>query len=329
MPNPEMKTLTVGNNTFDIRDDRIGNLADLDTTDKSSVVSAINEAAQAGSGLTPEIKNALLQIAEKVAYIDDQGQQYYNDLMAALYPVDSISAVFTQGSAVIYDTDSLDTLKQYLVVTANYSGGTSATVTDYTLSGTLAAGTSTITVSYSGKTTTFNVTVTGIVCPLLNGTYYDSGNEYKVTVSNGHHLKCEVIGNSGSSTHFIMLNAITGEISVSTSSSINNKGTVFSIPSGKTVTIKMTNIVIDKNGGTPSFQFLSLARLANSNTSFIATAEAEHPAGIDVTATKATTAETNIGAIGVGVNGRKYSIGAYLEFDLELYDDDNVYVGGR
>lgn len=40
-----MKTLTVGNNTFDIRDGRIGDLADLDTTDKSSVVAAINEAA--------------------------------------------------------------------------------------------------------------------------------------------------------------------------------------------------------------------------------------------------------------------------------------------
>lgn len=52
MPNPEMKTLTVGENTFDIRDDRIGDLADLDTTDKSSVVAAINEAAQGGGGTT-------------------------------------------------------------------------------------------------------------------------------------------------------------------------------------------------------------------------------------------------------------------------------------
>ncbi len=48
MPNPEMKTLTVGNNTFDIRDARIGDLADLGTTDKSSVVAAINEAASGG-----------------------------------------------------------------------------------------------------------------------------------------------------------------------------------------------------------------------------------------------------------------------------------------
>ena len=76
--------------------------------------------------------------------------------------VSSISAVFTQGSAVIYPDDSLDTLKQYLVVTATYSDTSSATVpsTDYTLSGTLTAGTSTITATYGGKTDTFTVTVT-------------------------------------------------------------------------------------------------------------------------------------------------------------------------
>ena len=74
--------------------------------------------------------------------------------------VASISAVFTQGSATIYDTDSLDTLKQYLTVTVNYADSTTETVTDYTLSGTLTAGTSTVTVSYGGKTTTFDAVVT-------------------------------------------------------------------------------------------------------------------------------------------------------------------------
>ena len=73
--------------------------------------------------------------------------------------VSSISAVFTQGANIIYNTDSLDVLRQYLVVTAYYSDSTSAIVTDYTLSGTLTVGTSTITVSYGGKTATFNVTV--------------------------------------------------------------------------------------------------------------------------------------------------------------------------
>lgn len=71
----------------------------------------------------------------------------------------SISAVFTQGAATIYDTDTLDTLRQYLVVTATYTDSSTATVTDYTLSGTLTEGTSTITVSYGGKTDTFDVVV--------------------------------------------------------------------------------------------------------------------------------------------------------------------------
>lgn len=73
----------------------------------------------------------------------------------------SITATYTQ-SGTVYDTDTLDSLKPDLVVTANYSGGTSETVpaSDYTLSGTLTAGTSTVTVTFGGKTTTFTVTVT-------------------------------------------------------------------------------------------------------------------------------------------------------------------------
>lgn len=78
----------------------------------------------------------------------------------AVLAAQSITATYTQ-SGTVYDTDSLDSLKADLVVTANYSGGTSETVpsTDYTLSGTLEVGTSTITVSYAGLTDTFSVTV--------------------------------------------------------------------------------------------------------------------------------------------------------------------------
>lgn len=90
--------------------------------------------------------------------------------VTATSAVTSISAVFTQGSAIIYDTDSLNTLRQYLTVTATYADSTTATVSDYTLSGTLTAGTSTITVSYGGKTSTFTVTVTrGFLYTAANG----------------------------------------------------------------------------------------------------------------------------------------------------------------
>ena len=115
------------------------------------------------AGMSEDFKLALHNILEKVAYIDEDGQDYLDALDGAMWPptnLVSISAVFTQGQNVIYDTDSLDTLKQYLVVTAHYSDSSTATVTAYSLSGTLAAGTSTITVSYMQKTTTFDVLVT-------------------------------------------------------------------------------------------------------------------------------------------------------------------------
>ena len=110
---------------------------------------------------TNAAKSSLIALLEKVAYIDGNGQQYLDELITNLAAtVTSIDAVFTQGAVVIYDTDSLDTLEQYLVVTANYSDGTSSGVTGYTLSGALTVGTSTITVSYEDKTDTFTVTVT-------------------------------------------------------------------------------------------------------------------------------------------------------------------------
>jgi lysophospholipase L1-like esterase len=66
----------------------------------------------------------------------------------------SISATYsgcsvTAGTAVNDLTD--------IVVTAHYSDGSSETVTGYTLSGTIAEGSNTVTVGYGGKTTTFTV----------------------------------------------------------------------------------------------------------------------------------------------------------------------------
>lgn len=114
-----------------------------------------------GSNLTPEVKDALLDCFANVAWAVEDGQQYYDALADALYGLQSISAVYTQ-SGTVYDTDSLDSLKADLVVTALYGDGSTQTVPaeSYTLSGTLEEGTSTITVSYAGKTATFNVTVT-------------------------------------------------------------------------------------------------------------------------------------------------------------------------
>lgn len=75
---------------------------------------------------------------------------------------ESISAVFTQGQTVVFDTDSIESLKSMLVITATYANSSSEVVpsTDYKLSGTLSVGTSVIKVSYGGKTSTFSVAVT-------------------------------------------------------------------------------------------------------------------------------------------------------------------------
>lgn len=117
-----------------------------------------------GGEISNDLKQALLQLASKVAYIDEDGQTYYDDLYDALYPHElmSISATFNQGSNIIYDIDPLTVLNQYLTVVANYSNGTTETISssNYTLSGNLSEGVSTITVYYEGFTDTFNVNVT-------------------------------------------------------------------------------------------------------------------------------------------------------------------------
>ena len=132
-------------------------------------------------GLTEEIKQALLDCFEHVAWTDEHGQDYVDALEAALYPpaeLVSISAVYTQ-SGTVYTTASLDDLKSDLVVTAAYTDSTTETVTTYTLSGTLTEGTSVITVSYGGKTTTFNVTVTApATLSSITAVYTQSGTVY-------------------------------------------------------------------------------------------------------------------------------------------------------
>jgi len=135
----------------------------------------------AASDLSESVKTALLQIAAKVAYIDDQGQEYYDALEEALYPektLTSITAEYTQTSTV-YATTSLDSLKSDLVVTANYDDASTATVTTYTLSGTLSVGTSTITATYSGFTDTFEVTVSAApTVSSIAAVYTQSGTVY-------------------------------------------------------------------------------------------------------------------------------------------------------
>ena len=130
--------------------------------------------------LSDDVKQALLDCFENVAWIGNDGQDYYDALYDALYPpksLVSIAAVYTQ-SGTVYDTATLDSLKTDLVVTATYDDSSTETVTTYTLSGSLTVGTSTITVTYEDKTATFDVTVTssGIIYSLAQTTFTGSSD---------------------------------------------------------------------------------------------------------------------------------------------------------
>lgn len=134
---------------------------DFETAIQAAVAQAISEG---GLGFSDEFKEALLACFNGVAWATTGGQALVDDLEAALYPeshLSSITAAYDQDRP-IYDTDSLDLVKLDLVVTANYSDGTTETLADdaYTLTGTLTVGTSTITVGYEGKTDTIEVVVT-------------------------------------------------------------------------------------------------------------------------------------------------------------------------
>lgn len=138
------------------------------------------------SGLSQDVKAALLACFDHAYWTDDNGGTYYQALYDALYPASglvSITAVFAPGTATIYSNDNLNTLKAYLTVTGLYENGQSKAITDYALSGSLSVGTNTITVSCDGITTTFSVSVANALDKIAFGTltYRDifiTGNYY-------------------------------------------------------------------------------------------------------------------------------------------------------
>lgn len=117
-----------------------------------------------GNVFTPAAKRQLLSILRSIdAWTISDPAGEIDDLEDALFPggeAVSIDAVFAQSGNVIYDNDDLDVLRQYLTVTAEDAQGVTTTITDYTLSGTLTVGTSTITVTYGSLSDTFTVAVT-------------------------------------------------------------------------------------------------------------------------------------------------------------------------
>lgn len=143
--------------------------------------------AQAPSGgLSADVKTALLNCFRKVTWADGDGETYYRTLHNALLPNSPyITAVYSASLPIcVYDT--VDSLKDNLVVTyyANASAtGVILNSTDYTLSGSLTVGTSIITVTYNDCITDFSAVVSAI--NQFDYTRFGT-SEYSVTMSRGN-----------------------------------------------------------------------------------------------------------------------------------------------
>lgn len=154
--------------TIPIADDLATERADEALSAKQGVV--LNGKVIALSELTAALGFKIDDILKKAVYKSNDVLSDIEELEALLVSnVSSITATYTQ-SGVVFDKQILDDLRANLVVTAHLSDGTDMVVSGYTLSGTLTAGTSTITVSYQNCTDTFNVTVTACL-------YYRAGSQ--------------------------------------------------------------------------------------------------------------------------------------------------------
>ena len=116
-------------------------------------------------GLSNNAKVALLNCFQHVAWIDDQGQTYYNALEDALYEsVDTayIEAVYSAKSWGKYAGDSVNSLKTDLIVTyyaRQGAVGVNVPAENYTLTGNMVAGLQAFIVTYRGKIATFNAQI--------------------------------------------------------------------------------------------------------------------------------------------------------------------------
>ena len=184
---------------------QLGQLSDLETEAKDSLVAAVNELhaelqqpRSAGTGLSEAAAALLVEILRHAIYDGDQTGNI--DALAAelglsagdsggdvtpeepedpdepVVTLTGITASYTGGDVPV-GTDLTDLTG--ITVTAHYSDGSSQAVTDFTLSGTIAEGSNTVTVTYAGKTAAFTVngiaeeepevTLTGITASYTGG----------------------------------------------------------------------------------------------------------------------------------------------------------------
>lgn len=219
---------------------------------------AIEEMFQTVEMEIPErVKTALLNCFQHLAWVDADGKRYYDALVASLEPpvVDSIVAVFDQGDHKVYTVDTLDSLRKYLDVKALYTNGKQAYTRGYTLSGNLTAGSSRISVAYSGQSTSFAVSVTAMTVRSISCVYQQSGVVYDSDDLDvlRKDLAITAYFNNGSAQILDDLNySLSGNLSVGTSTitvTYGGKTTTFTVTVTDTsVTIESISCVYNQSG---------------------------------------------------------------------------------
>ena len=166
----------------------VGDVNDLETA-ADDLAGAINEIASGGSGgsgLTDDIKTALLQIASKVAYIDANGQDYYDALESALYPPKPATGITLNTNSLSFRTlNSTQQLTATLTPvdtsdTVSWaSNNTSvATVSSSGLVTSVAYGYCTITAIAGNVSATCTVVISQAILTSISAVYMQSGTVY-------------------------------------------------------------------------------------------------------------------------------------------------------
>lgn len=243
----------------------IGDLDDLTTETKTDLVSAINEAATSGgSALTDTQKELIITIMRNALYTSNQSANI--DALEETFAntVVSISATLNLNGNTIYSDDTLDVLRQYLVVRATYDDGTKQTVTGYALSGTLTVGTSIVQVLYRDCTASVYVPVSQAVTR-----YTITNNLTGVTNSNTSESIPE-----GNTYTGVLTATTTGYVPLNVAVSVGGTDVTASAYNEETYTITINNvqgnIVISATEGvqppTPSYRGRNLVFDGTANT---------------------------------------------------------------
>ena len=239
-------------------DGRLDDMDDQIADVKADLVELQEEIEGGGSGLTDRQKALFITILRNALYSSNQKSNIDELEESFTNMVLSITATLDLAGNTIYSDDTLDTLRQYLTVKANYDDGTKQVITDYTLAGTLVVPSSTIQVGYRDKTASVTVPVSQAVTKYTitnnltgvtnsnNSTVISEGNTYMGVLSantTGYMVTnvSIMVGSTdvtstayNSDTNTITIENVQGNITITASEAINPLLPVYELASTMT-----------------------------------------------------------------------------------------------